>query len=140
MIRPALFASILVACGGNSPPASTPPKANAAVVNGCNGGDYGDHTTEPEATIKWDESITESFDRCIKVKQGQTVVFAGDFAAHPLEVSGGDDNNPLANVKERITHPGTPEERVPTPFKTTGVFGYKCSKHPKMAGAILVVP
>lgn len=91
-------------------------------------------------TALLDESIVESFDRCIKVKQGQTVVFKGDFAKHPLEASAGDANNPLENARERIASPGTPDERVPTPFKTTGVFGYKCSKHPEMSGAILVTP
>jgi plastocyanin len=136
------IAVLLIGCGSSAPP----PKAaipNAAVVNDCNGGDYSDHTAEADAQgthLKWDETIADSNDRCIKVKVGSTVTFDGNFTEHPLEASGGDANNPLAGIKERVANPGTPEEYAPTPFKATGVFGYKCPKHPKMKGAILVVP
>lgn len=139
MIRAALAMFVALGCGSSAPPPAS-AKPNAAVVNGCNGGDYGDHTTEPEPKVKWDETIVQSFDRCIKVKVGQTVSYEGDFAKHPLEASGGDAKNPFAGAKERIVDAGKPEERTPVAFKSTGVFGYKCTKHPEMQGAVLVVP
>jgi plastocyanin len=139
-----LLPILLVACGGSSPPPTAPASApNAAIVNGCNGGDYSDHTTDADAQgthLKWDESIASSNDRCIKVRVGSTVTFEGDFAKHPLEGGGGESTTPLAGLSERIANPGTPEEYAPTKFEKTGVYGYKCTKHPDMKGAILVVP
>lgn len=134
-----------VGCGGGSapPPASPAAANNAAIVNGCNGGDYSDHTSDATAQdthVKWDESIASSNDRCIKVKQGSKVTFEGDFAKHPLTASGGESVSPLAGIGERVANPGTPEEYAPTKFEKTGVYGYVCTKHPEMKGAILVVP
>lgn len=135
--------TLALGCGGGSPP---PPRAaapNAAIVNDCNGGDYSDHTAEADAQgthLKWDESIANSNDRCIKVKLGSTVTLEGNFQEHPLEAAGGDKDNPFAGIGERIANPGTPEEYAPTKFGATGVYGYKCPKHPEMKGAVLVVP
>jgi plastocyanin len=146
MVRNALLvASLMVlGCGGGTPaPASPTPAANAAVVNGCNGGDYSDHTADADAQgthVKWDESIASSNDRCIKVRVGSTVTFEGDFAKHPMSASGGESVNPLAGIGERIANPASPEEFAPTKFEKTGVYGFVCSKHPEMKGAILVVP
>jgi plastocyanin len=141
MIRTALAACVVLSlgCGSSAPPPSA-PKPNAAVVNGCTGGDYGDHTTEPSTTVKWDESIEKSFDRCIRVKVGQSVSYEGDFSKHPMEASGGDSESPFKDIAERVTNAGTPQEAVAFKFTKTGVFGYKCTKHPSMAGAVLVVP
>ena len=61
----------------------------------------------------------------MKIRVGQGVTFSGDFVEHPIAPLRGDTPNP-------ITGPS------PT-FPNTGVFGYFCTTHPAMTGAIWVV-
>lgn len=56
---------------------------------------------------------------------GQSVTFSGDLVEHPLAPLGGDKPNPLT--------------RSPASFPSPGVFGYYCTVHPTMLGAIWVV-
>ncbi|HEY6558866.1 MAG TPA: hypothetical protein VI072_16390 [Polyangiaceae bacterium] len=92
-------------------------------VNGCV--QYVDRTSDGDVqTMPWDDDIAFSPERCMKVRVGQTVVFAGDFEEHPLAPDGGDTPSPID------------EETL---FDQPGVFGYYCTSHPSMTGAIWVV-
>jgi plastocyanin len=119
--------------GGSSGDAESIP-----AVNGCTS--YKDETNAQDVVVTWDFPITTSDSRCIKVKVGTTVTFQGDFTTHPLMAQGGDSPNPLSSNADRITNPGTAEERASTKFASAGVFGFWCAIHPAMTGAILVVP
>lgn len=63
------------------------------------------------------------------VKKGQTIAFEGDFTVHPLVASGGDTPNPFTSVP--------PTGKVT--FSAVGTFGFVCSTHASMTGAIEVV-
>jgi hypothetical protein len=96
---------------------------DAGSVNGCI--EYTDRTSDSALrAITWDFGIVDAPERCMKVRIGQTVTFSGDFAEHPLAAGGGDTPSPIA---ERTT------------FTQAGVFGYYCTDHPEMFGAIWVV-
>lgn len=94
-------------------------------LNGCTMYQDG---TEPSAsrTVKWDASIAFAPERCLKIRIHQEVVFDGDFDAHPLEPLGGDMPSPFSSARWAFSRPG--------------VFGYVCSIHSEMTGAIWVVP
>jgi hypothetical protein len=95
--------------------------APAPVLNGCTA--YADRTA-PSASrsLPWDESIAGLPERCIKVSVGQSITFAGDLGEHPVVAYGGDMPNP-----------------IPGPFTVPGVFGYLCTAHSEMIGAVWVV-
>lgn len=102
---------------------------------GPNGGDY---TAFPgvDITFPMGGAPEQYKQRCAKVKVGSDVTFSGNFAAHPLEASGGDVPSPVP------TQSTTPDGGALT-FKVPnqGRFGYQCNFHPSsMFGAILVVP
>jgi plastocyanin len=84
--------------------------------------------TAPSAlrTVLWDASIAFAAERCLKIRAHQDVVFDGDFDAHPLEPLGGDMPSPFSGGHWSFSRPG--------------VFGYICSIHSEMTGAIWVVP
>ena len=63
----------------------------------------------------------------MKIKAGQTVTWKGDHTLHPLGAKGGDASNPIKEA-ETVT------------FPAAGTFGYVCTAHATMTGAILVVP
>lgn len=77
----------------------------------------------------WDLTVASSPSRCMTVKKGQTVAFEGNFTSHPLVAAGGDSPNPFASVADtgKVT------------FAATGTFGFVCSNHSSMTGAIKVV-
>ena len=74
----------------------------------------------------------------MKIKRGQKVTFAtddtgstpADFDAHPLGAQGGDTPNPVESALEKNTGEVS--------FATAGEFGYICTVHPVMIGAIVV--
>jgi plastocyanin len=114
---------------------------SGATVNGCTS--FKDETAAVNAQgvlIPWDVAIANGELRCVKVKVGTTVTFEGNFTTHPLTPQGGDTPSPFAGIEARISNPGTPEERAPTELKTAGTFGFACTTHSTMKGAILVVP
>lgn len=78
-------------------------------------------------------TLPTDVERCMKVKAGQTVTFTtSNFLTHPLVAAGGDTPSPI-----RPQTAGSGENFVmPTP----GVYGYKCTTHGTMTGAIWVVP
>jgi plastocyanin len=118
---------------GASPPATPAPKE----VNGCTS--YVDRTaTGADRDIVWDFSIDEEEERCMKVKVGQKVIFVnpnmtpGNFSFHPLGAQGGDTPSPFPGALNTSTGEVT--------FANVGTFGYFCTAHPSMNGAIYVVP
>ena len=75
-------------------------------------------------------------ERCMKIKVGQTVTWSdgasgpADFVSHPLGANGGDTPNPVPNVDKATGN---------VTFTKAGTFGYLCTNHPAMIGAIQVV-
>jgi plastocyanin len=111
---------------GGEPSAGTggkPPQPS--YVNGCFA--FVDRTEEAASrSIVWTDALIFDPARCIRVRVGQTVVFAGDHGNHPMMPQGGDTPNPVGPTAV---------------FTTPGVFGYECIPHPsEMNGAIQVVP
>lgn len=118
---------------GTSGQAETGPSA----LNGCTS--YVDRTAEGASrVIQWDTTLFQREERCMQIKRGQKVTFAtddtgstpGDFDAHPLGAQGGDTPNPVASALEKNTGEVS--------FASAGEFGYICTVHPAMIGAILV--
>jgi plastocyanin len=102
--------------------------AVAAIVNACKA--FDDRSADSAVrTLNWDFSIATGPDRCVKVKKGQDVTFAGDFLTHPLTAFNGDKPNPIANADAagKVT------------FTAVGTFGFQCGNHPAMTGAVQVV-
>jgi plastocyanin len=94
-------------------------------VNGCFA--FVDRTVEAASrTIVWDDALIFNPARCMRVRVGHTVTFAGDHGNHPLIPQGGDTPNPVGPTAT---------------FTMPGIFGYECVPHPsEMNGAIEVVP
>ncbi len=114
---------------------------DAGDVNGC--ATFKDETDADAAqsvAIVWDFGLAKSAMRCIKVKVGTSVSFKGDFGAHPIASLGGDTPTPFADAQDNVMNPGTTEERTTVEFKTAGTFGYYCTFHRTMKGAVQVVP
>jgi plastocyanin len=111
--------------------ADATPDTTAGVVNGCI--IFTDRTAAAaDRTLTWDLTIATSAERCITVKVGQVVAWAGAFATHPLTASGGDTPNPVPNYGSGVHGTVT--------FNAAGTFGYKCTVHATMTGAVQVVP
>jgi len=135
----------LVACGGKHGKPADPTsgsggsgaEAAAPALNGCT--TYTDMTAG-QVTIKWDESLASSEQRCIKIKAEQTVGFSGNFTTHPMKAAGGDSPSPFDDVENARSNPGTPEEGAGFLFSKPGTYGYICGVHAAMTGAVLVVP
>lgn len=97
-------------------------------VNACN--TFEDRSaTSASRTITWDFGVATAPERCMTVKKGQDVTFAGDFGPHPLVGSGGDTPNPISGH----------DANGKVSFATAGTFGFVCSSHPAMTGAIKVI-
>ncbi len=114
--------------------AAVPP---AKEVNGCTS--YVDRTAaDADRDLIWDFSIDTDTERCMKVKVGQQVRFLedentpGNFGFHPLGAQGGDAPSPFPGALNAQTGAVT--------FANAGTFGYYCTAHPSMNGAIYVVP
>jgi len=107
------------AAGEGGIPPTTP------VLNGCTV--YVDRTEDSASrTLAWTDELAYAPERCLKIRVDQRVTFSGDFVEHPLAPLRGDTPNP-------VTAPSAV-------FPDTGVFGYVCTTHPPMIGAIWVVP
>jgi plastocyanin len=139
----AVAGAIAMGCGGKKPVSSTPsdpgqPAAGGEAVNGCT--TFKDLSGESAYSIKWDETIATSADRCVKIKVQQTVGFTGNLTTHPMKASGGTSPNPFDGAIASVSNPGSPEEGTNVAFTAPGTYGYKCDVHPQMTGAVLVVP
>lgn len=99
-------------------------------LNGCT--EYVDRTApDADRSMAWDYAIADDPARCMKIRVGQSVVFVGDRDAHPIDARGGDAANPFLNAFARPQDVFT--------FDRPGVFGYYCTLHEQMLGAIWVV-
>lgn len=113
-------------------------------VNECTDADFdavasfpagGDFTKFPGADISFPTgpAATQYGNRCVKVKVGDVVSFAGSFTDHPLAPSGGTTPSPITSTSTGTTTSFT--------MTTAGTFGFHCTAHPTtMFGAIRVVP
>jgi hypothetical protein len=107
-----------------------PRAAGAQVVQGCQPDQYVDRTaTNADREIFWDFTIFGDPERCMQVRVGQTVTWGPDLESHPLAGQGGDMPNPI-NLHENGS----------VTFVAPGTFGYFCTSHTSMKGAIRVVP
>jgi plastocyanin len=108
------------------------PDTSSAVVNGCT--DFEDESVPgADAYINWKNPLAAA-EKCIQIKVGQQVTFGTtDFSVHPLVPSGGDAGNPIQPQSD-----GDDDYKVT--FPAAGVFGFKCTVHAAMNGAIKVVP
>lgn len=119
------------------PPSPTvAPSVRARAINGCT--DFEDGTTGASDMSRYIDlggSLPVADQRCLRVKQGQTVIFGGFFMTHPLVAAGGDS----PAIAARTGTIATAEDYEVT-FSTVGTFGFTCSAHPAEAGAIHVIP
>ncbi len=115
--------------GATADSGSTPVEAGP--INGCT--TFEDRTADDaDRTIVWTRRVGKV---CLKIKKGQTVTWApteANFAAHPLAPSGGASPNP-------ITAPAPTAAPYVATVATAGTFGYVCTFHFDMTGAIQVV-
>lgn len=103
--------------------------AGAVVINACTM--FVDRSAAGASrTITWDFAVSTAPERCMTIKVGQKVTWAGVFATHPLLAGDGDKPNPVATV-DQATGEGT--------FPKAGVYGFICGNHPSMIGAIKVI-
>lgn len=73
----------------------------------------------------------------MKIKVGQKVTFTSDgattpadFTSHPIGANGGDPGNPITNIDK---------DTGEVTFPAKGTFGFTCTNHPAMVGAIQVI-
>jgi plastocyanin len=83
-------------------------------------------------TLTFDFGIATAPERCMKIKQGQDVMWSGPSNLHPLIPFNGDTPTPIPA--------GPTKTDITVNFPDTGTFGYKCQNHATMQGAIMVVP
>jgi plastocyanin len=112
-----LMAGVLAAAGTTS---AAPSDCTAYVDRTAAGADR---------NLNWVLSISSNPARCMTVQVGQTVTWSGSFSSHPLINDGGDTPNPIEG------HDATGH----VTFTKAGTFGYICSIHATMTGAIQVV-
>ncbi len=135
--------SALTACATENianPQPSTNPPVSQSPVNECV--NFVDQTAEnADREIIWDEAVATDSKRCMRIKVGQSVTFRGNFTTHPLKGQNGDFPNPFGEVFNQIVDAGViGQERTPVNFATPGIFGFTCSSHNSMMGAIMVIP
>jgi plastocyanin len=113
--------------------------ATPVTLNGCGQNSYVDRGgagDERRITFPMDVAPAQFSIPCMRVHVGQSIVFAGNFAAHPLEPSGGDSPNRFAFLA-----PGANDSEKIVSFDVPGHFGFDCSFHPSMMfGAVEVIP
>jgi plastocyanin len=108
------------------------PDVAAVVVNGCVNFEN-ESGPGSNAYIEFKNPLNAT-EKCIQIRVGQVVKFgpSPDFQTHPLVPSGGDTPNPIP------AH-STGDDDFSVTFPTVGTYGFKCSNHPTMTGAIKVV-
>ena len=113
--------------------ASMSPLAECSAVFGCV--EFTD-ATAPDAARMVQSVGNRYVDACIRIKAGQTVLFASRFVTHPLA--------PACGLRNPIMTTRTGTMRTFT-FDAPGLYGYFCKAHGRsdgwgMAGAIEVIP
>jgi hypothetical protein len=121
---------------------STTPDASGAdggaALNGCAA--FVDRTAEDASrSLQWDFGVGDRPERCMKIKVGQSLKLSldgsftpADLGEHPVGPLGGDAPSPF-------TDPGV-DAAGNLLFDKAGTFGFHCTIHSGMTGAILVVP
>jgi hypothetical protein len=126
---------------GSAPPAQGSVPEGGGVDEEADGGDgltgprikgcekYQDRSgADASREITWDFSVTTAPERCMFIKVGQTVSWAGNLETHPLAV----DDIAVDDLKK--VAPG-----AQVTFTKPGTFGFECTFHTEMMGAIHVV-
>jgi plastocyanin len=67
---------------------------------------------------------------CLEVRRGQTVTFAGDFPAHPLEA--------VCGVREGLEGETVVNGQVAVTLGEVGLVGYRCREHGTVEGGGMV--
>jgi len=120
-----------LATGGST--ASGGTEGDPVLVSNCSS--FTDRTADPAARqVTWDFTIGTAEERCLRVRQGQSVTFVGGFVTHPLGESGGTQPNPIQGPSSGMATTYT------VTFPDPGTFGYECGIHATMRGAVQVVP
>jgi hypothetical protein len=103
--------------------------APSGPVNNCK--TFDDRTaTGASRKITWGFPLSAA-DRCIAIKVGQSVTWAGNFMQYRVAASGGDKPNPIAAFD-----PDAPTVKFPA----AGTFGFESPDAPALVGAIRVEP
>lgn len=100
-----------------------------ADVQGCQPTQFIDRSSSSaDRELNWDFGIGSDPERCLQVQVGQSVFWNGVSDVHPLDGFGGDLPNPISShANGSVT------------FNSVGTFGFFCSNHSTMKGAIKVV-
>jgi len=108
--------------GSGAPSSTTSGQPASAALNGCTSYVDGD-------TIAWTMSARPPA-TCLRIKKGGTVTWNGDLGSHPLAPKGGDSATPISTVSSGSAKAFT--------FDAPGTYGFVCTVHGSMTGAILV--
>lgn len=100
-------------------------------LNGCTAATYVDMTAMANIAIDWGFGTVPP-GSCLLVKQGTTITWNGALDTHPLGAQGGTLPSPITGASTGTS--------VSYTFNDPGVFGYICTIHASMTGAIQVVP
>ena len=119
--------------------ADAPPPYDGGPVNQCGDGftPFTDRTNggQVQRTIAFPVGSIGSFAYsvpCMRIKAGQTVQWDGLFLNHPMDTFGGTQPSPIT-----LTNSGATKQFT---FSTPGTYGFHCTVHATMIGAIDVVP
>jgi plastocyanin len=105
--------------------------AGTAPVNSCK--NFKDETAVGSArAITWDFAVASAPERCMRIKVAQTVAWNGNFSLHPLGGQGGKTPNPVDGADQSTS-------TASVTFPTAGTYGFVCTAHPAMQGAIEVI-
>jgi hypothetical protein len=120
---------------------TTCTQAEFDAVCGPTGGDCTGATAQINVTFPNDAIPVQYTNRCVKVKVGTDIDFAGDFVLHPLEPAGGDVPTPIPTQTANPPVGGSGLPELVVKMTAAGTYGFHCVEHPTvMAGAIQVVP
>lgn len=90
-----------------------------------------------DVSFPFNDSPAQYVNRCVKIKVGQQITFAGSFSSHPLAAYGGDTPSPIPALTNADQDGGA----LVVVFNAAGTFGYRCDIHRTlMTGAVKVVP
>ena len=103
----------------------------SAPVNGCT--TFTDFTADGGTiTFPNGASPAQYSPNCVQIKVHQSVTWTGAFTSHPLIPKGGDAPSPITSTSSGTTKSFT--------FDNAGTFGFGCSIHGSMQGAVEVTP
>jgi hypothetical protein len=124
---------MVVDAGAHDAASDAGPDAEPLSLQGCTPTSYLDRTAAgADRDLDWDDAFAGDVERCLMIKVGQAVSWTGDLSEHPLVPQGGTTPSPIVAIGNGFG--------VSYTFTTPGSFGYLCSTHPPMKGAIFVVP